>query len=30
MQSIIDQIVEWIKGVLVSGIMGNLSGMFDM
>ena len=29
MQSIIDQITEWLKGLLVSGIMGNLSGMFD-
>ncbi len=29
MQSIIDQITEWLKEVLVSGIMGNLTGMFD-
>ncbi len=29
MQSIIDQITEWIKEMLVSGIMGNLTGMFD-
>lgn len=29
MQSIIDQITEWLKEMLVSGIMGNLTGMFD-
>lgn len=29
MQSIIDQITEWIKEMLISGIMGNLAGMFD-
>lgn len=29
MQSIIDQITEWIKEMLISGIMGNLTGMFD-
>jgi hypothetical protein len=29
MQSIIDKITEWLKGVLIDGIMGNLSGMFD-
>ncbi len=29
MQSILDRITEWIKELLVSGIMGNLSGMFD-
>ena len=29
MQSILEQITEWLKGMLVSGIMGNLSGMFD-
>lgn len=29
MDSIIQQITDWIKEILVSGIMGNLSGMFD-
>lgn len=29
MQSIIDAITEWIKELLVSGIISNLSGMFD-
>lgn len=29
MQSILDQITEWLKELLVSGIMGNLTGMFD-
>ncbi len=29
MQSIIDNITEWLKGILIDGIMGNLSGMFD-
>ena len=29
MQSIIDSITEWLKGILIDGIMGNLSGMFD-
>lgn len=29
MQSILDKITEWLKGVLIDGIMGNLSGMFD-
>ena len=29
MESIIDKITEWLKEILVSGIMGNLSGMFD-
>lgn len=29
MQSILDQITEWLREMLVSGIMGNLSGMFD-
>lgn len=28
MQSILDQITEWLKGMIVSGIMGNLTGMF--
>ena len=26
---IIDAIVEWLKGLLVDGIMGNLDGLFD-
>ncbi|MCQ2221723.1 MAG: hypothetical protein MJZ12_10015 [Prevotella sp.] len=29
MQSILDQITEWLTTMLVSGIMGNLTGMFD-
>ena len=29
MQIIIDAIVEWLKGLLTSGIMGNLGGLFD-
>lgn len=29
MQSIIDAIVEWLKALLVDGIMGNLGGLFD-
>lgn len=29
MQTIIDAIEKWIKDLLVSGIMGNLSGLFD-
>ena len=29
MQSILDQITDWLKELLVSGIMGNLTGMFD-
>jgi hypothetical protein len=29
MQSILDKITEWLKSVLIDGIMGNLSGMFD-
>jgi len=29
MQSIIDKITEWLKEILIGGIMGNLSGMFD-
>ena len=29
MDSIIEQITDWLKGLLVSGIMDNLSGMFD-
>lgn len=29
MQSIIDAINEWIKEILISGIIGNLTGMFD-
>ena len=29
MQSILDQITQWLKDMLISGIMGNLSGMFD-
>jgi len=29
MQSIFDAITEWLKELLVSGIIGNLSGMFD-
>ncbi|UOO38376.1 hypothetical protein IZU99_03735 [Oscillospiraceae bacterium CM] len=29
MQSIIDKITEWLKGILTDGIVGNLSGMFD-
>ena len=29
MQSIIDKITEWLKGILIDGIVGNLSGMFD-
>lgn len=29
MQSIIDSITEWLKELLISGITGNLSGMFD-
>lgn len=29
MQSIIDIIAEWLKDILIGGIVGNLSGMFD-
>ncbi len=29
MQSIIDSITEWLKELLIDGITGNLSGMFD-
>ena len=29
MQSIIEQITEWLRSMLVSGIMGNLTGLFD-
>ena len=29
MNSILDQIADWLKGILISGIMDNLSGMFD-
>ena len=29
MQGILDQITEWLTTMLVSGIMGNLTGMFD-
>lgn len=29
MQSIIEQITDWLKSMIISGIMGNLSGMFD-
>ena len=29
MNGIIEQITDWLKQMLVSGIMGNLSGMFD-
>ena len=29
MQAILDQIAEWLKGLLVDGIMNNLTGMFD-
>ena len=29
MQSILDQITDWLKELIVSGIMGNLTGMFD-
>lgn len=30
MQSIIDSITEWLKELLIDGITGNLSGMFDV
>ena len=29
MESILEQITDWLKEMLISGIMGNLSGMFD-
>ena len=29
MQSILDKLAEWLKELLISGILGNLSGMFD-
>lgn len=29
MQSILDKLAEWLKEPLISGILGNLSGMFD-
>ncbi len=29
MQSILDQITQWLKEMLISGILGTLSGMFD-
>lgn len=30
MQSILAQITDWLKSMIISGIMGNLSGMFDL
>lgn len=30
MQSIFDAITEWLKGLLVEGIMGNLGGLFTV
>ena len=30
MQSILEQITDWLKSMIISGIMGNLSGMFDL
>lgn len=29
MHSILEQITDWLKSMIISGIMGNLSGMFD-
>lgn len=29
MQSILEQVTDWLKSMIISGIMGNLSGMFD-
>ena len=29
MQSILEQITDWLKSMIIRGIMGNLSGMFD-
>lgn len=29
MQSILEQTTDWLKSMIISGIMGNLSGMFD-
>ena len=29
MQSILEQITDWLKSMIICGIMGNLSGMFD-
>lgn len=29
MQSILEQITDWLKSMIISGIMGNLSGMFN-
>ena len=29
MQSILEQITDWLKSMIISGIMGNISGMFD-
>ena len=29
MQSSLEQITDWLKSMIISGIMGNLSGMFD-
>ena len=29
MQGILEQITDWLKSMIISGIMGNLSGMFD-
>mgnify|MGYP004576243261 FL=1 len=29
MRSILEQITDWLKSMIISGIMGNLSGMFD-
>lgn len=29
MDSVLEKIAEWLKGILISGIMGNLSGLFD-
>ena len=29
MQSILEQITDWLRSMIISGIMGNLSGMFD-
>lgn len=29
MQSILEQITDWLKSMIINGIMGNLSGMFD-
>ena len=29
MNSVLEQIAEWLKGILISGIMSNLTGLFD-